>query len=375
MNFDLSQEQQEIIRRASEFAERHVAPRAAAIDRTGEFPRDLFQAAAAAGLARLNVPVVHGGGGQGVLACVGAIEEVSRHCASSGAILLVHNLLVCEAVGTAGSEHQRNAVLRKLASGEWLGAFALAETEAGSDFSSLQTTAVKTASGYRLSGAKTWVTNGTSADVFVVFAKTGDAALTAFLVERIRGGARVGTRMESLGVCGSGCCELVFDACEIPAENRLGAEGDGIRIAARALDAGRIGVAAQAIGIGRACLEEALDYARTRQQGGQPIGEFQAVQWMLADMATEIDAARLLTWKAASARDQGLACTLEAAVAKLTASEAAVRASGKGMQILGSRGYSRQHAMERFFRDSKVTEIDLGASDIQRLAIAGQILA
>ncbi len=375
MNFDLSQGQQEIIRRAGEFAERHVAPRAAAIDRTGEFPRDLFQAAAAAGLAGLNVPVAYGGGGQGVLACVGAIEEVSRHCASSGAILLVHNLLVCEAVSTVASEHQRNAVLRKLASGEWLGAFALAESEAGSDFSSLQTTAVRAASGYRLSGAKTWVTNGISADAFVVFAKTGDAALSAFLVERTRDGVRVGTRTESLGVCGSGCCEVVFDGCEVPAENRLGAEGDGIRIATRALDTGRIGVAAQAIGIGRACLEEALDYARTRQQGGQAIGEFQAVQWMLADMATEIDAARLLTWKAASARDQGLACTLESAVAKLAASEAAVRASGKGMQVLGSRGYSRQHSMERFFRDSKVTEIDLGASDIQRLTIAAQILA
>lgn len=378
MDLELTNTQQRILKTAWEFATSVVAPRASEIDRTSTFPRDLFREAAGRGLAGITSPARFGGGGHGVLACALAIEEISRYCASTGAILAIHNLSVCDAVNEAGTDEQKERFLRRLASGEWLGAYCLSEPEAGSDLASLQASAQRVGEGYRLAGTKSWVTSAVSADVFLVYARVepgrGGEDVSAFLVERDRPGLRVLEAAASLGVCGSGCADLVLDGCDVPEANRLGKEGAGLSIALQAMDAGRIGAAAQALGIARAALEDSLAYAQERRQFGQPISESQAVQWMLADMATEIDAARILTWKAAWAKDAGASCTLEAAVAKLTASEACVRAAGNGIRVLGAKGYSKQRAMERYFRDSKVTEIYQGTSEMQRLAIASQIL-
>ncbi|MEW6366623.1 MAG: acyl-CoA dehydrogenase [Acidobacteriota bacterium] len=379
MNFDLTEEQEMVKKMVHEFATKVVAPRAREIDRTCEFPRDVFRRAAELNLTGVAVPGEYGGGDLDTISYVIAIEEVSRYCGSSGVMLSVQNSLVCDPVMNFGNEEQKQHFLKKLASGEWVGSFALTEPDAGSDAGRIRTRAEKTASGYRLTGNKIWVTNGIAADLFIVFAtidpSRGSKGITTFLVERDRPGMQVGKETERLGICGSGSCEVVLDGCEIPESNRLGKEGEGFKVAMRTLDGGRIGIAAQAVGLARAALEEALLYSQQRKQFDQPICEFQAIQWMLADMATEIDAARLLTYKAAWTKDHQTRYSLEASVAKLVASDTAVRATNKGIQIFGGYGYSKEYPMERFFRDSKVTEIYEGTSEIQKIVIASNILA
>lgn len=375
MNFNFSETQDAIRRRAQELAERVVAPAAADVDSTGRFPRDLLHAIGADGLARVSVPADLGGHGAGFVALASVIEEVARQCASTGLALAVHASMVQEAVARFGTSEQKAAWLPRMASMETLGALCLAEPDAPADPWDLQTIAEKSASGYRITGSKVWVTGGVAADVFLVFARAGKSGISAYLVERSRAGVSAGSQVATLGVCGSGCCDVRFEACEIPAENRVGADGDGAKIGAWTLDCGRIALAAHAIGISRAALEESLAHAANHRTGGRQIAEYQAVQFALADMATEIDAARLLAWKAAALKDEGAQFGLEAAVAKLTASETATRVAGRALQIFGAAGYARESAAARHYRDSKVTEIFQGSSEAHRQAIAASILA
>jgi butyryl-CoA dehydrogenase len=306
------------------------------------------------------------------------IEEISRVCASSGVILSVNNSLVCDPILAWGNAEQKREFLAPLASGEKLGCFALTEPGAGSDAAALRTTARRDCDDYLLDGSKVFITNGLAADIAIVFASVdlsrGHKGITAFLVPMDSPGLARGGHQYKLGVQASGTTELFFDNLRVPARYRLGDEGQGFRIAMATLDGGRIGIAAQAVGIAQGAFEEARKYARERQQFGKAIAEFQSIQFYLADMAVEIDAARLLTWKAAWKKQQGGRYSLEAAQAKLFASEAAQHVTNKALQIHGGYGYTREYNVERFFRDARITEIYEGTSEIQKLVIADQIL-
>ncbi len=306
------------------------------------------------------------------------IEEISRACANSGVILSVNNSLVCDPLLKFGSDQQKSEFLKPLAAGELLGCFALTEPDAGSDPAALRTMARRDGDDYVLNGNKVFITNGTHADVALVFATLDPArkhhGITAFIVPTSAPGFRHGEHEVKLGVNASGTTELSFQDVRVPAAQRLGAEGEGFKIAMATLDGGRIGIAAQAIGIAQAALDDALAYAQQRKQFGQALAEFQAIQFYLADMATEIDAARLMTWKAAWTKDQKKRYTLEAAQAKLFSSEMAQRVTNKALQIHGGYGYSREYNVERYFRDARITEIYEGTSEIQKMVIADWVL-
>src|SRR5437867_628977 len=378
MDLHLTREQDLLRDTVHAFAEEVLKPRASALDRSREFPLDNYRRAAQVGLCGMMVPETYGGAGFDGVSYVIAIEEVSRACASTGVILSVNNSLFCAPLLRHGSEAQKRTYLAPHARGEKIGAYCLTEPGCGSDAAALRTLARRNGDRYVLTGNKVFVTNGVAAHTFVVYATLDPTlrhkGICAFIVERDSPGLRLGKPEHKMGITCSGSVEIVLEGCEVPAENLLGAEGDGFKIAMSTLDGGRIGIAAQAIGIGQAALEESLLYSRQREAFGQPISDFQAIQWKLADMATELEAARLLAYRAAWLRDQQKRCSLETSMAKLFASEACMRAAKEGVQIHGGYGYINEYPVERLFRDAKITEIYEGTSEIQRLVIAKEIL-
>jgi alkylation response protein AidB-like acyl-CoA dehydrogenase len=380
MILDLTPEQRAFMESVERFARDAVAPRAAAIDASGEFPLEVIRAAAGRGLLGVTIPAAWGGGGRDYVSYALAVESIARASATVAASLVVTNSLVAELIAYAGSDAQKNRWLRALATGEALGAFALSEPDAGTDAGNQQTTATPTGDGYRLNGRKVWVTNAEAAQIAIVFAATTSdrpgsrpRGVTAFLVPMDTAGITRRSRGESLGVRGLGCMDLDFDVT-VAADQVLGAVDHGFRLAMWALDGGRVAIAAQALGIGEAALAEAIAHAKMRRQFGEPIASYQAIQWMLADSATELAAARLLTWKAADAKDRQERCTFEASMAKLAASEAAHRAADRAMQVLASAGYRRGSVVERLFRDVRATEIYQGTSEAQRMIIGEGVL-
>jgi alkylation response protein AidB-like acyl-CoA dehydrogenase len=363
---------------AEQFAAEVVAPRAPAIDESGAFPLDVVRAAAARGLCGITVPTAWGGAGLDFLSYVLAIEAIASASATVAVSLSVTNSLVADVLAHVGSSAQKEQWLRPLASGAAVGAFALSEPDAGTDAANQQTRAVRAGRGYRITGRKVWVANAEAAAVAIVFASTRPGqrgqGVTAFLVPMDAPGIVRTARADSLGVRGLGCTDLELDV-EVGDDQVLGSVDQGFRVAMWALEGGRVAIAAQALGIGQAALAEAIAYANERQAFGQPIANFQAIQWMLADMATELAAARMLTWKAAALKAHQPAITVEASMAKLAASEAAHKAADKAMQILASAGYRRGSVVERLFRDVRATEIYQGTSEAQRLIISAGILA
>lgn len=384
MMLDLTDEQKAFRQHVARFATDRVAPQAAAIDAIGAFPGDLVRAAARHGLMGLTVGVEWGGAGKDYVSYALAVEALAGASAVVAVIAAVNNSLVAEPIARFGTDTQKQTWLRRLASGGSLGAFALSEEHAGSDAANQQTVARLDDRGYVLNGHKVWVANAEAADLAVVFAATqpglGGRGVSAFLVPMDSAGITRVAADDSLGVRGLGCMDLELRDVRVDADGLLGAPGDGFRIALWALEGGRVAIAAQALGVGQAALAAAVEHARTRTAFGQPIGNFQAIQWMLADMSAELDAARMLTWKAADFVDRGVdtgrarGATPQAAMAKLYASEAAHRAADKAMQILASKGYRRGSVAERLFRDVRATEIYQGTSEVQRMVIAEHIL-
>jgi butyryl-CoA dehydrogenase len=378
MKIELLEEQkllQETVRR---FADEVVKPRAREIDESGEFPRGFFDQAAGLGLAGVAVPEEYGGAGMDNLSYCLVIEEISRACASSGVILSVNNSLVCDPLLQFASEEQKRDFLTPLASGEKLGCFALTEPGAGSDAAALRARAERDGDDYIVNGNKVFITNGTHAELALIFATVDPdkkhRGIAAFIVAADTPGYSRGGHEYKLGVNASGTTELAFTNMRVPASQRIGEEGEGFKIAMATLDGGRVGISAQAVGIARGAFEEAMAYAQEREQFGRPISEFQAIQFYLADMATEIDAARLLTWKAAWAKDLGRRYTMEAAQAKLFSSQMAQRVTNLALQIHGGYGYTKEYNVERYFRDARITEIYEGTSEIQKLVIARGVL-
>ncbi len=379
MILELTPDQQAYQARVQQFAADRVAPRAAEIDETGAFPRDLIREAAALGLMGITIPKEWGGAGLDYVSYALAVEALASASAVIAVIAAVHNSLVAEPIARFGSDDQKETWLRRLASGAALGAFALSEEHAGSDAANQQSVARLDERGYMISGRKVWVANAEAADVMIVFAATQPGirgrGVSAFVVPMDTPGiTRAGTQ-DSLGVRGLGCADLQLDNVQLDTDALLGGPGEGFRIAMWALDGGRVAIAAQALGVGAAALREALQHAKSREAFGQPIGNYQAIQWMLADIATELDAARMLTLKAADSRQREARPTMDASMAKLFASESAHRAADKAMQILASKGYRRGSVVERLFRDVRATEIYQGTSEIQRMVIAENLLS
>ena len=378
MNLELTEEQQMLQKSVREFAESEVRPLAKANDETGHFPFALFKKAAELGLTGVAFPEDEGGAGFDHVAYSIVIEEISRCCASTGVVLSVQNSLFCDPIHRYGTPEQKKRYLVPFTRGEKIGCYALTEPQAGSNAAALQTKAVKKGDTYVINGTKAWITNGGVADAAIVYVNTdpakGEKGITALVVEKGTPGFRVGKEEKKLGIHATACSELVFTDCEVPAANRISNEGEGYKVALSTLDGGRIGIAAQATGIAQGAFEAALKYAQERMAFGHPIAQFQAIQFMLADMATEIDAARLLVRKAAWKQDSGARFSLEASTAKLFASEMATRVAHKAMQIHGGYGYSREYPVERAYRDARITEIYEGTSEIQRLVIAAWVL-
>lgn len=378
MNLELTEEQKLLQKSVREFAEAEVRPHAKEIDETGRFPRETIRKAAALGLTAVALPEQYGGAGMDHVCYSIVIEEISRACASTGVILSVQNSLYGDALNRFGSEQQKQKFLAPMARGEAIGCYALTEPQAGSNAAALATRAVRKDGSYVINGTKAWITAGGVADATLVFVNTqpeqAEKGITALLVERGTRGFSVGKEEKKLGIHATACTELSFSDCEVPVENRLGKEGEGYKIALSTLDGGRVGIASQAIGIAQGAFDASLAYARERRAFGHPIAEFQAIQFMLADMATEIDAARLLARRAAWKHDTGGRISMEASVAKLFASEMATRVTHKAIQIHGGNGYSSEYPVERAYRDARITEIYEGTSEIQRLVIASWVL-
>jgi butyryl-CoA dehydrogenase len=378
MVFDLTPEQEAFKASTERFAREVVAPRAAAIDETGEYPVDVVRSAGERGLLGVTIPRAWGGSGRDYVSYAVAIEAVARASATVAVVLSINNSLVAELIAHAGRGPQKEQWLRRLASGDAIGAFALSEPDAGTDAANQKTRAVKAGEGYRITGRKVWVANADAAAVAIVFASTRPGlrgqGVTAFLVPLTTPGVTRTARADSLGVRGLGCQDLDFDVM-VGEDAVLGPVDQGFRLAMWALQGGRVAIAAQALGIGEAALDEAIAYAKRREVFGQPIASYQAIQWMLADMATELEAARMLTLKAACAKDRQDGAMASASRAKLAASEAAHKAADKAMQILASAGYRRGSTVERLFRDVRATEIYQGTSEAQRMIIAASVLA
>ncbi len=381
MNLELTEEQRLLQTAVREFAEQTVRPRAGRIDQSGEFPRDTFAEAGKLGLAGIAVPTEYGGSGMDSVSYAIAIEEISRVCANTGVILSVNNSLVCDPIEKFGTEAQKQKFLVPLARGEKLGCFALTEPDAGSDAGNQKTRAVREGDDYRISGQKVFITCGSDADVCLLFATTNPEkkvkGISAFLVDARSPGFDRSRHQVKLGVNASGTVEIFLTDVRVPVADRLGEEGEGFKIAMATLDGGRIGIAAQAVGIAQEAFEAAVRYSQARRAFGRPIAEFQVIRFYLADMATEIDAARLLTRKAAAAKDavkkNGGRYSMEAAIAKLYAAEMAQRVTTKALQVHGGYGYTKEYPVERNFRDARITEIYEGTSEIHRLIIAREI--
>jgi alkylation response protein AidB-like acyl-CoA dehydrogenase len=378
MILELTSEQRAFKETAERFAREIVAQRAAGIDKSGEFPADVLHAAATEGLCGVTIPKAWGGLGRDYVSYALAIEAIAKASATVAVSLSVTNSLVAEVIAHAGRAPHKERWLRRLARGEAIGAFALSEPDAGTDAANQKTAATRSGDGYRIRGQKVWVANAEEAAVAIVFACTRPGlrgqGVTAFLVPMDMPGITRTARADSLGVRGLGCMDLDLDIT-VADDHVLGDVDQGFRLAMWALQGGRVAIAAQALGIGEAALDEALAYAKQREQFGQPIANYQAIRWMLADMATELEAARMLTLKAAAAKDRQEKSSVEASMAKLAASEAAHKAADKAMQVLASAGYRRGSVVERLFRDVRATEIYQGTSEAQRMIIAASVLA
>jgi butyryl-CoA dehydrogenase len=378
MHIELTEEQRQGRDLCRQFADTELKPNARRWDEKHEFPREAVRKLGEMGLMGVAVPSDWGGAGMDTVAYAVAMEEISRGCAGTGVIMSVSNSLYCDPVLKFGSDEQKREFLAPFASGEKLGCFALTEPMSGSDAAEMQTTARARADEYVLNGTKNYITNGPQADVVLVFAMTdrpkGHKGITAFLVPADAKGFTRGKPDEKVGIRASGSCSVFFEECAVPKRFRLGGEGDGFKVAMSTLDGGRIGIAAQALGIARAAHEEALAYAKDRKAFGQAIANFQAIQFMLADMATEIDAARLLVWRAATLKDKGVRFSAEASMAKLFASEMSERVTSKAIQIHGGLGYMKECDAERHWRDSRITQIYEGTSEIQRIVISSALL-
>ncbi|HLF49451.1 MAG TPA: acyl-CoA dehydrogenase [Methylomirabilota bacterium] len=379
MHIELSDEQKMIQAVARDFAQKEVRPIAEAIDREARFPHDTVRRMGELGLMGIAIPEAYGGSGSDSVAYAVALEEVAKACASHAVIMSVNNSLYSDPVYKFGSEEQKKRFLAPFASGQKLGCFSLTEPEAGSDATNQNTLAAKDGADYVLNGRKIFVTNGREAHVALVFAQTdrakGHHGISAFLVEKGTPGFTVVKTEDKLGIRASDTAEFLFESCRVSGANRLGEEGQGFRIAMATLDCGRIGIAAQALGIAAGAYELAVAYARERKSFGVPIGQHQMVQWMLADMATTIEAARMLTLRAAWLKDSGAPYGAEAAMAKLFASETAMKVTTDAIQVHGGYGFIKEYQVERYFRDAKITQIYEGTSQIQKLVIARHLLA
>ncbi len=378
MNFILTPEQEDIRKMVREFAAKSVAPTAAERDEKELFPRDIFDQMGQLGLLGLPYPEEYGGGGSDYVSYAIAVEEISRVCASTGIGLSVHVSLCSGPIMLYGTEEQKQKFLRPLAEGKKLGAFGLTEPNAGTDAANGSSTAVKDGDSYVLNGTKVFNTNGGEAEIYLFFAATdkalGPKGMSCFIVEKGTPGFSFGKKEVKMGIRSSVQRELIFENCRVPAANLLGKEGDGFKIAMGALDSGRIGVAAQATGIAQGALDEAIKYSKQRVQFGKPISTFQGVNFMLADMATKVEAARLLTYQAAFKRSNGLPYAKEAAMAKMFASDTAMAVTTDAVQVFGGYGFSREYPVERMMRDAKITQIYEGTNQAQRMVIAGNIL-
>ena len=379
MDFHLTNEQQMLRKMYREFAENEVKPLAEEIDEEERFPMETVEKMAKLGMMGIYFPKEYGGAGGDVLSYAMCVEELAKVCGTTAVIVSAHTSLCCAPIYENGTEEQKRKYLPDLLSGRKIGAFGLTEPNAGTDASGQQTTAVKNENGdYVLNGSKCFITNGNVADTFVVFAMTdktkGNHGISAFIVDKDDPGFSIGKIEHKMGIRGSQTSELIFEDVHLPADRLLGKENGGFKIAMMTLDGGRIGIAAQALGIAQGALDKAVQYMKERVQFGKTLDKFQGLQWMVADMATQIDAARLLVRRAAFNHDVGLPFTKEAAMAKLYASEVAMDVTTKCVQIYGGYGYIREYPMERMMRDSKITEIYEGTSQVQRMVIAGQVL-
>jgi len=378
MNLDLTEEQRMIRDVARDFAEREVRPIAAEIDRDARFPHETIKRMGELGLMGILTPERWGGAGGDAVAYAVVMEEIARVCGSHSVVLSVNASLFCDPIHKYGTDAQRERFLRPVAAGHEIGCFALTEPQAGSDATNQHTVAVRDGDHYVVNGRKVFITNGREASAAIVFVQTdpakGSHGISTLLIEKSRPGFLVPKTEEKLGIRASDTAEFVFEDCRVPVENRLGDEGQGFKIAMSSLDGGRIGIAAQAVGLAVGAYERALAYARERKSFGLPIGQHQMVQWMLADMITAIEGARLLVWQAASLKDAGRPFSTQSAMAKLFAAEMAMKVTTDAVQIHGGYGFIREYEVERFFRDAKITQIYEGTSQIQKLVIARSVL-
>jgi len=380
MNLQLTEEQQMVREMCKKFADTELKPKAEEYDRSHEFPWEHIKKLREMGMMGVVYPPEYKGSGMDYLCYAIAVEELSRGCASTGVIVSAHNSLCLSPIYYFGTEEQKKKYLPKLTTGEWIGCFGITEANAGSDAAGTKTTAELKNGKWTLNGTKNFITNGGVADISVVTARTdkesGHRGLSFFIIEKGSPGFTVGKTEDKLGICASSTTELIFDNCEIPEENLLGKQGEGFKISMHTLDGGRVGIASQALGIAQAAMDESVRYSIDRIQFNQPISKFQAIQWMIADMATEIEAARLLVYQAANYIGTGerQKYSKYAAMAKLYASEVSHRVTHKAIQIFGGYGYTKDYPVERFYRDARITEIYEGTSEIMRLVISNSVL-
>ena len=377
MDFSLSKTEELFLQMIREFAEKEVKPLAAEVDEEERFPLETVEKMAKTGLMGIPVPVKYVGAGGTNLMYGMAVEELSRVCGTTGVVLSAHTSLCCAPIMENGTEEQKMKYLPRLASGEWIGAFGLTEPNAGTDAAMQQTTAVLDGDHYVLNGNKIFITNAVYAHVYVIFAMTdkslGNKGISAFIVEKGTPGFSIGKKEKKMGIRGSATTELVFEDCRIPKENLLGQQGKGFAIAMKTLDGGRVGIAAQALGIAQGAMDETIKYTKERKQFGRSISQFQNTQFQMADMETKVQAARLLVRSAHWKKDNGMPYSVDAAMAKLFAAETAMEVTTKAVQLHGGYGYTREYPVERMMRDAKITEIYEGTSEVQRMVIAGKL--
>ncbi len=378
MSFALSQEQKMVQKTAREFARKELAEKAALRDQNQEYPADSLQKMAELGLLGMLVPEEYSGENMDTVSYALALSEIAYACASTAVIMSVHNSICCGSLVRFGTQEQKQKYLVPMAQGDFIASFALSEPEAGSDPASMTTTASKGDNEYILNGTKRWISGGATSELFIILAKTdpdaGHKGVSAFLVTRDMPGFKTGRKEDKMGLRASDTTDLILDSCRVPAENLLGQEGEGFKIAMSGLDDGRIGIAAQSLGVGQAALDLSVKYAKQRVQFGKPIAENQGLRWMIADMALDVEAARSLIFSAAAKKDRGEKCSKEASMAKLYASEMANRVTGQAVQIHGGYGYTKEFAVERLYRDARVFTIYEGTSQIQKIVIANELL-
>ena len=378
MNFTLTKEQELVRQMVRDFAVNEVKPIAAEIDVTERFPMENVKKMGELGMMGIPFPIEFGGAGGDVLSYILAVEELSKVCATTGVILSAHTSLCASLINENGTPEQKEKYLRDLCTGNKIGAFGLTEPGAGTDAAGQQTTAVLDGDNYILNGSKIFITNGGVADTFIVFAMTdkskGTKGISAFIVEKGFPGFSIGKKEDKLGIRASSTTELIFENCVVPKENLIGREGKGFGIAMKTLDGGRIGIAAQALGIAEGALDEAIKYMKERKQFGRPIAAFQGLQWMVAEMSTKIEAARFLVYKAAWLKENKQPYSIDAARAKLYAAEVAMDVTTKAVQLFGGYGYTKEYPVERMMRDAKITEIYEGTSEVQKMVISGSLL-